>query len=154
MVNDKMEHLYKYVPAKKRKIIEQFLQQVSSNMKEGIYEIDSKEVYARIMSYPTKEKEECTIEAHDIYRDIQFTLIGSERISVYQRDKLTANATYDRENDFWSFHIAEPYIQVDNIPGYFTMLKPNEAHRPQESIDGRCAVVKKGVIKIKEECYG
>ena len=154
MVNDTMEQLYKYVPSKKRKKIEQFLQQVSSDMQEGSYEIDGEDVYARIMSYPTKEGSQCTIEAHDIYRDIQFTLRGGERISVYQREKLTANAAYDRENDFWSFHIAEPYIQVDNIPGHFTMLKPNEAHRPQESIDGRYAVVKKGVIKIKEECYG
>ncbi len=48
---------------------------------------------------------------------------------------------------------AEPYVKISNLPGFFSMILPEEAHRPQEFLDGNCALVKKGVIKIKESCY-
>ncbi len=43
------------------------------------------------------------------------------------------------------------YVTVDNLPNYFSMLFPKEAHRPQISLDEKCNVVKKFVIKIKSD---
>ncbi len=154
MVQDKIENLEKYIPLSKVELINNFLKKVSSDMAEGKYEIDGDDIYARIMSYPTKLPENCEIEAHNVYCDIQFSLIGSEGISIYQRDKLNQKSV-DDANDFMTFQTeaATEYIKVQNLPGYFTMIFPCEAHRPQESGDRTCAVVKKGVIKIKESCF-
>ncbi len=154
MIQDRLQNLWKYVPEDKQEQIKKFTDQISESMPDGFYEIDGDEIYARIMSYPTRKGEACEIEAHDVYRDIQFSLTGVEGISIYQRDLLKPK-TGDAENDFMTFYDveAEPYIRILNLPGFFSMILPEEAHRPQESIDGTCAMVKKGVIKIKESCY-
>lgn len=154
MVQDKIENLSKYIPTSKISVIEKFLKCISSDMEEQKYEIDGEDVYARIMSYKTKLPEECEIEAHDIYCDIQFSLIGSEGISIYQRENLKIKSE-DKETDFITFQKedADEHITVENKIGYFTLIFPREAHRPQESKDRMCEVVKKGVIKIKESCF-
>lgn len=96
---------------------------------------------------------DCTIEAHDEYVDIQFTLVGGEGIDIFPREKLH-ELTADTEKDFLTFATdMAPCLSVANLPGWFTMIFPHEAHRPQESLDGKCAIVKKGVIKIKMDCF-
>lgn len=154
MVQDKIENLKNYIPISKVNVIEEFLKDISADMVEGTYEIDGEDIFARIMSYETKLPEVCEIEAHNIYCDIQFSLIGSEGISIYQRDNLIEKS-FDKANDFISFQKgeAEEYISVENKTDYFTLIFPREAHRPQESKDGMCRSVKKGVIKIRESCF-
>lgn len=154
MIHDKMENLLKYIPKAKIQTITEFLKSVSSEMKEGRYEIDGEDVYARIMSYETKVQGNCEIEAHDIYCDIQFSLIGSEGISIYQRENLKIKSV-DSEKDFITLEEngVAPQVSLENIPNYFTLIFPREAHRPQEAKNGICKSVKKGVIKIKESCY-
>ena len=106
----------------------------------------------RLMSYSTKPIEECIIEAHDIYCDIQFSLIGGEGISIYKRELLT-QIEKDEQNDFVSFQEdGKPSVIVNNFFGSFTLIHTNEAHRPQEIITGD-GYVKKGVIKIKEKLF-
>lgn len=155
MVCDKMERLLSYIPPERRKLVAGFLKQLSEEMPEGRYEIDGEAIYAKIMSYPVKEAVCCEIEAHDMYRDIQFTLTGAEGIRVYRRNVLREAAPYDEEADviFFEAADAQEYIRVVNKPGYFTMLLPEEAHRPQEECGEAGRIVKKGVIKIKERCY-
>ncbi len=115
--------------------------------------INKDTVYARIMSYPTKLPKDCMIEAHDDYVDIQFTLVGGEGIDIFPREELH-ELTADAEKDFLTFAAdTAPCLSVANLPGWFTMIFPHEAHRPQESLDGKCANVKKGVIKIKMDCF-
>lgn len=154
MVHDKLENLIKYIPQNQQKVVEKFLKKVSNGMPEGKYDIDGENVYARIMSYPTKLESECEIEAHNVYCDIQFTLLGTEGISIYKRELLQEKSE-DIANDFMTFETldASRHAAVSNLPGYFTLIFPQEAHRPQESWDKKCAVVKKGVIKIKEELF-
>lgn len=149
MVNDKMDNLIMYIPDSKKEKVKGFLEKVSFDMEEGRYEIDGDEIYAQIMSYPTKLISECTIEAHNIYCDIQFSLKGEEGISIFERSKLILEKE-SPETDFYNYGLdGDVYVRVNNKVGYFTMIKPSEAHRPQESIDNSCAMVKKGVIKIR-----
>ncbi len=154
MIQDRLQELWRYIPEDKQERIKKFMTQISEDMPDGFYEIDGDDIYAKIMSYQTRKSGACEIEAHDVYRDIQFSLIGAEGISIYRRDILKIK-TADTENDFMTFcdAEAEPYIRISNLPGFFSMILPKEAHRPQESLDGSCAMVKKGVIKIKESCY-
>lgn len=150
MVNGKMCELLDYIPDEKREKVALFINKISTDMSEGKYEIDGDDVYAQIMSYSTKAKDECTVEAHDIYRDIQFSLIGEEGISIFVRSELKLRKATS-ENDFYEYETNDnEYMKIKNRPGYFTMINTNEAHRPQESVDIECSTVKKGVIKIKE----
>lgn len=154
MIHDKMENLLKYIPENKKGCIEKFLRLISADMQEGKYEIDGENIYAKVMSYSTKQETDCTIEAHNVYRDIQFSLIGEEGISVYPRALLPSVGENEAE-DFYTFGEEPGLIQakIYNRVGCFTMIHSDEAHRPQESLDGKCSAVKKGVIKIKENLF-
>lgn len=154
MIHDKMVNLLKYIPEGKKEKIKEFLKILSPDMDEKKYEIDNTDIYAKIMSYSTRQKADCAIEAHNKYCDIQFTLAGEERISIYPRENMKL-ISEDETNDFYIFEeeTAQQQVQVDNKAGYFTLIHSGEAHQPQESPDGKCSRVKKGMIKIKESLF-
>lgn len=154
MIHDKIEGLLNYIPEHKRNLLFNFISHLSEDMEEGTYDIDGDNMYAKVMSYHTKLQSDCIIEAHNKYVDIQFTLIGEEGISIYPREELEC-ISKDVESDFFTFNTNNScsQIQICNRAGWFTLLKTNEAHRPQESTDGKCSLVKKGVIKIKKDLF-
>lgn len=153
MVMDKIENLYKYIPNQYIEGVEKFLDIISEDMEEKTYEIYGKQVYAKVMSYFTQKKECCKIEAHNQYVDIQATITGAEGIDIYIRDDLKEQMCYNQEDDvtFYDEGNSQPYVCNKNIPGYFSMIFPGEAHRPQEQVEGCGDFVKKLVIKMKVE---
>lgn len=149
MVFDQLRNLNKYIEHKQYNKIENFLKKVSMDMQEGYYEIDGKDIYARVMSYPTLLQCDCLIEAHNHYIDIQSSLIGVERIDIFDRRKLDIEKEYNEEQDVVFFKETEiPSVSVNNVAGYFYMIFPEEAHRPKISVNRQCEDVKKFVIKI------
>lgn len=154
MIYEKLNKLLEYIPTEKQGKVKNFLDSISVDMEEKRYPIDGEDIYARVMSYNTKLEENCDIEAHDCYVDIQFTLLGEEGISIYPREKMNILSS-DADNDFITFkkENALPQVRVRNEAGWFTLIQTYEAHRPQESTNRKCEVVKKCVIKIKEKCY-
>ncbi len=153
MIHDELQNLWRYLPEEYRGQIMAYMQTASSESPEEKTEIYEGAVFSRVMSYPTKLAEAATVEAHNVYVDIQFTLVGAEGISVFPRGMLEETGG-SPEDDFYSYAPGNaPVAWVANLPGYFAMLFPHEAHRPQESIDGMCATVKKGVIKIRADCF-
>lgn len=152
MVIDRIENLKKYIQENDMKKIQAFLNKLSPEMEEGQYEIDGDNIYARVMSYNTSRRKDCKIEAHDLYIDIQSTLVGSEGIDVFHREELNEKISYNEIKDVRMYDESNrQYVTVDNLPNYFSMLFPEEAHRPQISLDEKCNVVKKFVIKIKSD---
>ena len=155
MIHERLSELLKFIPSEKQEKVKEFLDNISADMEEKRYSIDGEDIYAIVMSYNTKFEESCDIEAHECYTDIQFSLKGEEGISIYPRDKMDILLN-DVEHDFITFikQGVIPQVRVCNEVGWFTLIHTYEAHRPQESIDQKCEVVKKCVIKIKERCYG
>lgn len=151
MIMDHLSNLLKYVPKQDRQGIQEFLTQVSPDMEEREYAIDGSRVFARVMSYDTKEKEDCRLEAHNRYIDIQASITGAEEIDVFERKALRIKEEYQPDKDVVYFHqdAQKPYAQNRNIPGMFSMLYPGEAHRPQEKAAGYEDHVKKFVIKME-----
>ncbi len=149
MIYGKTEDILRYIPTEYVQVIELFLSTVSPDMEEKKYELFGHKVYAKVMSYNTPMPETCKIEAHDQYIDIQSTIFGAEGISVFDREKLSEKVPYNEEKDVVLFEYSPDALlaRTINKQGYFTMLYPNEAHRPQEYIDGY-GTVKKFVIKI------
>lgn len=153
MIIDRLENLYKYVPEKYINGISSFIQMINEDMEEKTYEIYGTHVFAKVMSYATKPCEICNIEAHDKYIDIQATILGAEGIDIFRREELTEDVPYNAIDDvvFFEKKGKRPYAKNSNIPGYFSMIFPAEAHRPQEQVEGYDSFVKKLVIKLEVE---
>lgn len=148
MIHDSLENLGRCLPEKDYRLISSFLEKTGPDMEEKRYIIDGDRIFANVMSYATKPREECRLEAHDRYIDIQSTIIGAEGIDLYIRDGLEESEEYDVEKDVVFFSRMERLFtgHVNNLPGYFTLIKPDEAHAPQERV-GDIGKVKKLVIK-------
>lgn len=151
VIIDKLTNLNLYITDKQMQLINKFLQELSPDMEERRYEIDGDIIFARVMSYNTSLRDNCKIEAHNRYIDIQSSLLGCEGVDVFERASLVPLTEYSISKDVIHFkQTAEPYISVINLPGYFSMIYPEEAHSPQISVDGKCDLVKKFVIKIQQ----
>lgn len=152
MIYSKIENLNKYLNRDIYCKIECFFKKISKDMLDGEYLLDGEKIFARVMSYNTKPSNECRIEAHDKYIDIQVSIIGAEGIGIYNRDNLIEETSYDSLNDvaFYQRNGAVQNAYSVNIPGYFTMLFPEDAHSPQEQVLS-FDKVKKLVIKIAVE---
>ena len=154
MIYDKLDNLINYIPAVYKQPVQKFLESLSPDMEEGEYSIAGSKVFARVMSYPTKKRDSCKIEAHNLYVDIQATLTGGEGIDIFEREGLKVTEEYDADKDviFFADDHLSPHCTTANYCGYFTMLFPEEAHRPQEEIEG-INYVKKFVIKMEVSSF-
>lgn len=149
MVFDKLGNLGKYVTQEQFQKIDKFLKLLAPEMEEGFYEIDGESIYAKVMSYPTSLRENCKIEAHDKYIDIQSSLVGVEGIDIFNRDELIILEAYNPDKDAAFYQETKaPNASINNVAGYFSMIFPEEAHRPKISVDQQCERVKKFVIKV------
>lgn len=126
----------------------EYLQTLSPSSEEGEFSIDGDRIFARIMSYPTKLPEAAAFEAHEKYADIQMTLIGAEGIAWTITDTLKVSKPYDKETDVVFFETPKTNpARVNNLPGNFTFLLPQDAHMPQLQVD-ESITIKKVVVKI------
>lgn len=128
-----------------------FLEGLSIDAEETEYPIDGDEIFARVMSYPTKEEtaEDAVLEAHRKYVDIQMALVGSERIAVYPTHQMVEKGGYitDRDVEFFEYRESAK-LQLSMYPGTFACLLPQDAHMPQLYTEENGAVVKKVVVKV------
>lgn len=154
MVVDKIENLSRYLPDRYKDKVAQWVKNVNRDTAEGSYEIIGKDIYAKVLSYYTKEETQCKIEAHNEYVDIQATIVGIEGIQVYNRKKLNVDEPYSIEKDveFYKKNM-EPYAKIHVAESYFAMLFPDEAHQPEISPDNKNALIKKVVIKVKNHLF-
>lgn len=132
-----------------------YVKSISDTTMEGDTNIVGEQVYGRVMSYLSKQPQDCRIEAHNKYVDIQITISGVEGIEVFDRKMLRIETSYNEKNDV-EFFIEDKnarFADIKNRPGYFTMFFPEDAHRPMMAIDGDINLIKKYVIKIDKLWY-
>ncbi len=120
-----------------------FLKEALAQPKEvGRYELGDG-VFALVQSYDTKAEENCKIEAHKKYIDIQCVLKGKELFGVAD---LSTQTMY--EDKFAEKDVAFYTGDVDLLTltdGDFVIVFPEDAHRPQQG-DG--SHVEKVVVKV------
>ncbi|HRZ86418.1 MAG TPA: YhcH/YjgK/YiaL family protein [bacterium] len=130
--------------------IANFLKTLSPAAEEKEYEIDGRDIFARVMSYETVARREGKVEAHDEYADIQASIAGSEEIEWLPRKGLAEAAAYDRKKDVLFFaKPARPLCAIRNVPGSFSLFFPEDAHMPKLMDGGLPGRVKKVVVKIR-----
>ena len=128
----------------------EYLSELSPEVAEGEVKLDGEDIFSRVMSYPTKEREEAVLESHREYIDIQMALIDSERIEWFPRDGLEVKTPYDADKDvIFYHHPGQAPASVDVAPGVFVVLLPDDAHMPQLKTAGDSGHVKKVVVKVR-----
>ena len=117
------------------------------NIEPGKYIVDDS-FYYNIQEYTTKNWEDCKMEAHHDYCDIQWIIKGSERIDTINISEAQEKTEYNAEKDVLFYEIPEETCQSILTAGSYVVLPPSIAHRPGMAVDGVNAPVKKCVGKL------
>ena len=127
----------------------EFLLSLTADTKEQEVQLRGDKMFGKVMTYPTREKEEAILEAHREYIDIQISLRGAEGIDWYPESTLDIKEDYNEELDRALYHRYEPApAHVDNHPAMFTLLYPEDAHMAQLVVDGETEDIVKAVVKV------
>lgn len=154
MIVDTFENWALYFSGDVWEAILDFLAGLNENSVDGEYSIRGKGIFARVMSYQTKSRDEIAFEAHKEYIDIQAVIAGAEGIAWLPVSGLTVRQSYDAANDV-EFYETPPTIplRVDLSKGKFAALFPSDAHAAQLHVDGMPLRLKKVVVKVRTTYY-
>ena len=152
MIVDKIENLKMYENVVGGlELAVKFFETASADMAQGRYDLDGDRVFANVQGYEPKEfNGEMLFEAHRKYIDVQAVLSGGERI-----DWAPLNTLIEEREDFSkggdiAFYSGEGAIDIPLRAGDFTILMPQDAHKPGIKLSD-CKDVVKVVVKIAVE---
>ena len=134
-------------PERWKKALEYLTKQDLSAVEAGTHEIDSRDVYAMVQEYNSKNPEDAQFESHKVYTDLQYVISGEENIGLTELSTTTVKTPYDSERDI-AFYTAENGQTLLARPGTFFLFFPNDAHMPGMKVNENIPV-KKLVIKVK-----
>jgi YhcH/YjgK/YiaL family protein len=112
----------------------------------GRHEIDGDMIFALVSEYDSKKPEDCRLESHRIYTDIQYIVSGKELIGFETLRNQEATSEYVPEKDI-AFYLGEGTPLLIEA-GMFAVFFPQDVHRPCIKVD-QSEKVKKVVIKVK-----
>ena len=143
MIYDRIENIDTY---KLDSVAVEFIKNLSSDI-ECKKHILSDNIYANVEEYTTKDVG--YFEAHRDYLDIQILLSGEEIIEYTPLIGLKTKDEYDKTRDIEFFFDGESQITPIKLQkGLFTVLYPQDAHKPQLKFKSNMPV-KKVVVKVK-----
>lgn len=150
MIIDKIEnaHIYKGLGNRINAGLKYLQNTNFSNLEQGKYTIEEDAVFALINKYQTKDEsnDDCYLEGHKKYVDIQYVCSGSEQIGLATLKNQKAIKEYVSDDDYQLFE--EDYSLITLKEGMFAIFFPDDLHLPgikSEKID----TVKKVVVKVK-----
>ena len=124
-----------------------FLAKAKSDIGLGIYSINNC-VKAIVSSYETVDKFERGYESHKNVIDIQYPVMGLERVKWSPIENMSINIPYDKLKDRVFFkNPSQQGTHVDIGNGIFAIMFPEDGHSPQYKID-RKEIIKKITIKV------
>ena len=124
-----------------------FILNSTSDIKLGIHRVN-KNVKAIVSEYETIENFVRGYEAHRHVIDIQYPIIGLERVKWSPIEKMNINIPYDESKDRTFFK--DPSKQgthVDIGNGIFAIMFPGDGHGPQHYVT-KPELIKKITIKV------
>ena len=148
MILDKLENaeIYKCISENLRKGFEFLKNTDLQSIEIGRYEIEGRDVFALVSEYDSKKPEDCRLEAHQNYADIQYIVSGKEAIGFVTFKNQEVTVAYNPEKDivFYSGETTPLILEA----GMFAVFFPQDVHRPCMQIDGP-EKVKKVVVKVR-----
>ncbi len=148
MIIDKLENadFYKGENVNLEKGFEYLKNADLANLEIGRYEIDGKNVFALISEYESKAHQDCRLEAHQAYADIQYIVSGREAIGFAPLNGQTLTSEYNPEKDIAFFSGETTQLILET--GMFAVFFPQDVHRPCMQISDP-EKVRKVVVKVK-----
>lgn len=147
MIFDKLEYAKNYYSIPELTQAMKLLNETDfSSLKDGRYEINE-DLYYMITTYNTKPLEECKLESHKQYIDIQYALWGDEKVIYDSLLNKKPNEAYP-EKDLYFYKMTDNPLYLSLPEKYFLVLYPNELHAPGLKFS-RSNKVKKVVIKVR-----
>ena len=98
--------------------------------------------YYSIQNYITKPPEECRLESHRKYIDIQIIVSGREIMDVVDIARLTVMEEYNEERDVVYWNVPNKMSRITLSEGDCIVLYPEMAHRGAQKWEGEEQVVK------------
>ena len=95
-----------------------------------------------VQSYETKPTNECKLESHRKYIDIQIMVSGKERMDVVDISRLDISEEYDEDRDIQLWKIPKRLVRSTLRSGDYIILYPENAHRGAMSINDTEHVLK------------
>jgi len=124
-----------------------FIANAKPNIDLGIYPIN-KNVKVIVSEYETVENFKRGFEAHKHVIDIQYPIIGLERIKWSPIDNMIVNIPYDNEKDRTFFkNPSKQGTHIDIGNGIFAIMFPQDGHGPQHFVN-KPELIKKITIKV------
>ena len=110
----------------------------------GKHDIEGDTIFALVQEYPTKPLNECKLESHKKYIDIQYVIRGEEFMGVTTKNNQKI-LEQDEDKDYTFYEGTTSLVRVSK--GMFTIFFPDDLHQPCVQTES-AAEVKKVVIKV------
>jgi YhcH/YjgK/YiaL family protein len=110
----------------------------------GKHDIDGDTIFALVQEYQTKPLNECKLESHKKYIDIQYVIRGEEMMGVTTQNNQKI-IEVNEEKDYTFYEGITSLVLVSK--GMFTIFFPDDLHQPCVQTES-AAEVKKVVIKV------
>ncbi|MDD4321195.1 MAG: YhcH/YjgK/YiaL family protein [Acidaminococcaceae bacterium] len=149
---DKIEYILPYVSGKLATALQYIKENDFAMWANGKYEIDGRNIFARINTYETEPKAQRKPEKHFDYIDIQILVIGSESVGYCPvTDKFIVSEDKAKTDDvvFYKETYKENFITLH--PGDIGIFFPWEVHRPNCNCGDIALPVKKVVVKVRAD---
>ena len=93
----------------------------------GNYAIDGEDAFAIITNSATKEPENCRWESHRKYIDLQYLILGEEKMGIAPITDCEISVPYDENKDVMFFEAEGKYHTAS--PAVFFLFFPEDVHR-------------------------
>ncbi len=145
-----IERLLPYVSERLQKALSYIAATDFSKVANGEYEIDGRNVFARVNTYDTEPKDERRPEKHNEYIDVQFVAAGEETIWFTPLTADCVETENKAEKEDVIFY-ADPHEANCAVlaAGDFAIFFPWELHRPNCTSGEGVSQVQKIVVKVK-----
>ena len=148
MIVDNVENIQVYAGLSKSIFAGlKFISNAAPDIALGTYDVVDG-VKALVTEYETIEVFERGYEAHKHVIDIQYPIIGLERVKWSPISCMDVKTPYDRSRDRTFYHhpsSQSTYVDLGN--GIFAIMFPEDGHSPQHYID-KPETIKKITIKV------
>ncbi len=152
MILDQLKNLKSYAALNPRiGQVVSFLENTDlAGLADGRYEIDGKDVYVTVGTYPLKNPADAALEAHDNYIDIQAVIDGSEGFGWRWREHCTQPRGEMNTVKDIIFYEDRPSATVTANSGEFVIFFTDDAHAPLTDTGSDRKDVRKCVFKVKK----
>ena len=147
MIIDKIEnnHLYTVLSANISRAFDYIKSTDLIKLEPGKYKIEDENIFALVQEYDTKNREDCKLEGHFKFIDVQYVISGVELMGISNL-KNQRQVSKDLEKDI-AFYEGDPnFLQLDTR--MFAILFPDDLHMPGIRLEKK-SKVKKVVIKVR-----